>query len=113
MRYRRETLEFPLKVVRQGFKTAYVVNVDGIDVVFERDVAGELRAVIYEQGHRATRLLKRGLIEAIKMCCANSSASTAAGLLHWAACLPVINDTLHRLHQHIIGSRLYKETLHR
>ena len=63
--YRGEELEFPFRVLLQGFTTRYVVDVDGVEVTYERDDSGELRAVIYDQEQLRGKLPGRGLMEAI------------------------------------------------
>jgi hypothetical protein len=63
--YKGEELEFPFRVVLQGFTTRYVVEVDGVKVTYERDDTGELRAVVYDQEQLAGKLPDRKLLEAI------------------------------------------------
>lgn len=44
--FRGDDLEFPLRVAQLGFSTRFVVTVDGVDVVYERDESGDLRALL-------------------------------------------------------------------
>jgi hypothetical protein len=63
--YKDEELEFPFRVVPQGFTTRYVVEVDGVEVTYERDDSGELRAVVNNHDQLGGKLPSRDLLEAI------------------------------------------------
>jgi hypothetical protein len=63
--YRGQEYAFPFRVVPQGFTMRYTVLVGDVEVVYERDDAGELRALIYNQDEITGKLPERGLLEAI------------------------------------------------
>ena len=63
--YRGEELEFPLRVVAGRYGLRYLVNLDGVELVFERDDAGELRGIIYNPDETPGKLPEPALIEAV------------------------------------------------
>ena len=63
--YQGRELELPFKIVAQGYATSYVDAVGEVEVNFERDDFGELRAVIYDQDQITTKLPESSLLEAI------------------------------------------------
>ena len=63
--YRGPEYMFPFRVVPQGFAMRYTVLVDEVEVVFERDDSGELRALVYDHDQIGKKLPDRGLLEAI------------------------------------------------
>ncbi len=44
--YKGEELSFPLRIVPQGYVYRFAVLIHDIEVIYERDDAGELRALI-------------------------------------------------------------------
>jgi len=63
--YKGKEYEFPFKVVLQGYAPRYVVLVDELEVIFERDDQGELRAIVYNQEGLTASLPAHGLLEVI------------------------------------------------
>lgn len=57
--------EYPLRVAAGGYVPRFIVEVEGVEVVIERDDAGELRAVVYNPDEVKEKLPERGLFEAI------------------------------------------------
>lgn len=44
--YGGKELEFPLQIVATGYALRYLVDVDGLELIYEYDDAGELRATV-------------------------------------------------------------------
>lgn len=44
--YGGKELEFPLRIVATGYTLRYLVDVDGLELIYETDDAGELRATL-------------------------------------------------------------------
>ena len=63
--YQGRELEFPFKVIAHGYMTRYVIIVGDVEVSFEKDDFGELRAVIYDQDQLQGKLPERALLQAI------------------------------------------------
>lgn len=63
--YKGETLEFPFRVAHLGFVRRFVVQVEGIEVHFETDDSGELRAIIPHINEITGAVPKKELLEAI------------------------------------------------
>ena len=63
--YNGNDFEFPFKIVAQGYTHRYVVSVDDVEVVYERDDQGAFRALIYHLELITTKLPERDLLEAI------------------------------------------------
>ncbi len=63
--YKGREYGFPFRVLVQGFATRYAVLVEGVEVIYERDDSGELRAIIYGQEDQGLRLPEPGLLQAI------------------------------------------------
>jgi hypothetical protein len=63
--YRGVDREFPFRVAAQGFITRYVIDVDGVEVTYERDDSGEWRAVIYNQDQLTQKPPDLALLQAI------------------------------------------------
>jgi hypothetical protein len=63
--YNGAALEFPFRIVPQGYTIRYLVRVEETDLSFEKDDAGELRAIIVNPDEHKGRLPEQGLIAAI------------------------------------------------
>ncbi len=63
--YRGETLEFPFRVAHLGYVRRFVVQVQEVEVHYETDDSGELRAVIPHINELRAPLPERELLEAI------------------------------------------------
>jgi hypothetical protein len=63
--YKGQELLFPLKVVPQGYVYRFVVQIDDLEVVYEKDDAGEYRAVIAKPDEYKGKLPEKELLEAI------------------------------------------------
>lgn len=63
--YKGEELEFPFRIVAQGYVQRFVVRIAEVDVVFEPDDSGEYRAIVYDADGVTGKLPERGLLEAI------------------------------------------------
>ena len=63
--YNNINYDFPLRIVPQGFVYHFAVQVGDVEVIFERDDSGELRAIIYNQDVITGKLPDTGLLKAI------------------------------------------------
>ena len=63
--YNGETLEFPFRVAHVGYIRRFVVIVHGVEVHFETDDSGELRAIVPNINDVNIPLPKQSLLEAI------------------------------------------------
>lgn len=63
--YKGKELLFPLKVVPQGYVYRFVVQIDELEVIFEKDDGGEYRAVIAKPDEYKGKLPDRELLEAV------------------------------------------------
>ena len=63
--YRGTEYAFPFRVVPAGFVTRYAVLIDEVEVIYEPDDSGELRALIYDSEGVSVKLPERGLLEAV------------------------------------------------
>lgn len=62
--YEGRQLDLPLRIVTGGFTTKFAVLIEGVEVIFEPDDAGELRAIIYHQDQILTPLPSAGVLQA-------------------------------------------------
>ncbi len=65
VRYRDQEYELPLRVVANGYAWHFIVVVDGLDVIFERDDSGDFRAVVPQAQQLPGKLPEAGLLAAI------------------------------------------------
>jgi hypothetical protein len=63
--YKGKDWDFPIQVVATGYTTKFVVELPETDVVFEKDDAGEFRAIIPDAENHKGKLPDAGLLEAI------------------------------------------------
>lgn len=63
--YRGEELEFPFRVAHTGYTRRFVVMVDGVEVHFETDDSGELRAIVPNVNDVTLPMPSKALLEAI------------------------------------------------
>lgn len=63
--FRGEELEFPFRVADTGYVRRFVVMVDGVEVHFEPDDSGELRAIVPNVNDVKLALPSKPLLEAI------------------------------------------------
>lgn len=63
--YKGQDLDFPIQVVAAGFTTKFIVELPETDVVFEKDDAGEFRAVIPDLENYKGKLPDAALLQAI------------------------------------------------
>ena len=63
--YKGEELTFPARLVTAGFAPRFVVLVNEVEVVFERDDAGEFRALLPNAAEFTGKLPAHDLLEAI------------------------------------------------
>jgi hypothetical protein len=63
--YKNETLEFPFRVAHLGFVRRFIVDVNGVEVHYETDDSGELRAIIPHINELTVATPKKDLLEAI------------------------------------------------
>jgi hypothetical protein len=63
--YKGEELEFPFRVIAQGFTRRYLFIINEIEIVYEQDDHGDLWAIVYNQEQHSPKLPERGLLEAI------------------------------------------------
>jgi len=64
--YRDTEYNFPFRIIPQGYTYRFVVTVDELEVIFERDDSGELRALTVDSSITdRMRLPEPGLLAAI------------------------------------------------
>lgn len=63
--YKGKELLFPLKVVPQGYVYRFVVQIENLEVIYEKDDEGEYRAMIAKPDEYKGKLPERELLEAI------------------------------------------------
>jgi hypothetical protein len=63
--YKGKELSFPLKVVAQGYVYRFFVQIDDLEIIYEKDDEGELRALISKPDEYRGKLPDRELLEAI------------------------------------------------
>jgi hypothetical protein len=64
--YKGAELNFPLRILPQGYTYKFVVQIGEAEVIFERDDSGDLRALISNpDGHPEQKPPEHGLLAAI------------------------------------------------
>ena len=63
--YQGKELSFPLKIVPQGYVYRFVVQIGDAEVIFEKDDAGEYRAVLSKPDEHRGKLPEKELLAAI------------------------------------------------
>ena len=63
--YKGKELSFPLKIVPQGYVYRFVVKIDDMEVIYEKNDEGEYRAIISKPDEHQGKLPERELLEAI------------------------------------------------
>lgn len=63
--YKGTEFNFPLRIVPQGYTYKFVVQIDAVEVIYERDDSGELRAIISNPEEHTAKLPEHGLLAAI------------------------------------------------
>lgn len=63
--YKGKELSFPLKIVPQGYVYRFVVQINDIEVIYEKDDEGAYRAIISKPDEQVGKLPERELLQAI------------------------------------------------
>lgn len=63
--YQGHDYEFPFTVAMHGYVQRYLVMVNDVEVIYERDDSGELRALIQHPDQLRSNLPEHGLLKAI------------------------------------------------